>query len=183
MKLDSQVRRAIDSHLPRNCNETFPRSETMRKLSRIDFSLPLSLFLPLIFFLVTSLLFSFFFSFSLLSLSISLFFGKQRWRQVIATQTEHRIFEISVKSFARMNYRAEPTDADRSLSCMQRPLNFNVLETRIRRKSLIKSAGKVIRLFSKLGVCYRFTLNFNFRFTLDLYFVFILLILYKHVIG
>lgn len=66
MKLDSEVRRAIDSHLPRNCNETFPRSETMRKLSRIDFSLSLS---PLIFFLVTSLLFSFFFSFSLLSLS------------------------------------------------------------------------------------------------------------------
>lgn len=61
-----------------------------------------------------------------------------------------------------MNYRAEPpTDAaDRSLSCMQRPLNFNVLETRIRRKSLIKSAGKVIRLFSKLGLLYRPTLNF-----------------------
>lgn len=69
MKLDSEVRRAIDSHLPRNCNETFPRSETMRKLSRIDFSLSLS---PLIFFLVTSLLFSFFFSFSLLSLSLFL---------------------------------------------------------------------------------------------------------------
>lgn len=55
MKLDSEVRRAIDSHLPRNCNETFPRSETMRKLSRIDFSLSLSsdlfpCYLPLVFF-------------------------------------------------------------------------------------------------------------------------------------
>lgn len=55
MKLDSEVRRAIDSHLPRNCNETFPRSETMRKLSRIDSSLSLSsdlfpCYLPLVFF-------------------------------------------------------------------------------------------------------------------------------------
>lgn len=174
MKLDSEVRRAIDSHLPRNCNETFPRSETMRKLSRIDFSLSLSsdlfpCYLPLVF--------SFHSPFSL-----SLF-GKQRWRQVIATQTEHRIFEISVKSFARMNYRAEPTDADRSLSCMQRPLNFNVLETRIRRKSLIKSAGKVIRLFSKLGpIRFKFLTSDLLQICI-LYFVFTLLILYKHVVG
>lgn len=177
MKLDSEVRRAIDSHLPRNCNETFPRSETMRKLSRIDFSLSLSsdlfpCYLPLVFF----------FLFILPSLSLSLF-GKQRWRQVIATQTEHRIFEISVKSFARMNYRAEPTDADRSLSCMQRPLNFNVLETRIRRKSLIKSAGKVIRLFSKLGpIRFKFLTSDLLQICI-LYFVYILLILYKQVVG
>ena len=72
MKLDGghellagKLRRAVDSYLPRNCNETFPRSETMRKLLRIDFHPSLSLSPSL-----SAFLRSFFSSF----LSVFLFF-------------------------------------------------------------------------------------------------------------